>query len=335
MNFKKIASLTIATFFSVNIVFSPVSDAGMFVTRKDEIKQGEIFQYQVENAYHVSEGQAQQNVAEVTTRLRRAIDNPRNYYDVKCIDAGFFNAFCGPNGKIYITRHMEKFTQMYDELAFVIAHEMGHDNYEHYLKRENDQGLALAGAVAVAALAGANENTIALSAIAAGTTLNRSYGFKFEKQADEFAFNTIIKAGYNPGAGAIFFHKLMILEQLVKRNSKSIGFDPQNFIYPHPKTDKRLATQIEYIEKYSNNRVKIKNDYVYVDGKLFVHPVSTKKADSYQRTYFMAGVLARLCHQNANINCEVRNKSLYVNNIFIMTQSNGDENLSNICRRMN
>ena len=66
-----------------------------------------------------------------------------------------------------------------------------------------------------------------------------------------------------------------------------------------------------------------------------MHPVSTKKADSYQRTYFMAGVLARLCHQNAKINCEVRGKSLYVNNIFIMTQSAGDENLNNIRSRMN
>ena len=333
--FKKVISLAITTFVGIQIAFSPVAGAGMFVSRKDEVAQGQQFQYQVESAYNISEGSPQANVEQVTIRLRRAINNPRNYYDIKCIDAPFFNAFCGPNGKIYITRYMERFTQMYDELAFVLAHEIGHDMNEHWLKRENDQGLVLVGAVAVAKLSGMNGNAAAATIAGSSIAMNRSYGFKFERQADDFAFDTIVKAGYNPGAGAIFFHKLQILEKMVKEKRKGLQFDPQNFLYPHPKTDKRLAAQIEKVEKYSNNRIQIKEDYVYVDGKLFAHPVSTKKADSYQRTYFMAGVLARLCHRNERIHCEVKGNSLYVNDIFIMTQSNGDENLHSIKNRIN
>ncbi len=145
------------------------------------------------------------------------------------------NAFAMPAGHIYVHTETILKARNVSELAGVIAHEVGHVARRHIAENYNRQrtagllhqvGVVAAGVTLGSAGAGAANLLGGLSAVA---VLN-SFGREAEREADDFAVETLPKAGYDPAGLVTFFHTL---------ENEGGGGGP-SFLSSHPPTAERI-----------------------------------------------------------------------------------------------
>lgn len=114
------------------------------------------------------------------------------------------NAFVAGGKYIYINTGLLNEATSDDELAFVIAHELGHSLLKHLLRREGD----ITSTIANIALLGAilsRKNREDFSNFAKITTASYSRGD--EEEADAIAVAITQRAGYDPLRGIDFFSR--------------------------------------------------------------------------------------------------------------------------------
>lgn len=114
-------------------------------------------------------------------------------YRFRYLDDPTINAFSAPNGYIYITRGLLEILESDDELAMVIAHEMGHIERKHAVQRYK-QALALAVVGSIFA-ANADSSTEALMTVVAAEMVLQGFSREQEKEADEAAVSHLKRAG--------------------------------------------------------------------------------------------------------------------------------------------
>lgn len=123
------------------------------------------------------------------------------------------DAFTVGAGKVYITIGMLKLVESEDELAGVIAHEIGHDAFGHAAKTATRQLFWMKG---VRKIASADDAKTAIKSLYAAYAKNKfasfgehllGWGRADELQADKAAFYNVYKAGYNPRAMNDFFRR--------------------------------------------------------------------------------------------------------------------------------
>ncbi len=164
------------------------------------------------------------------------------------------DAFSIGGGHIYITLGMLELMDSEDELAGVLAHEIGHDAFFHVPKTVTRQLFWMKGITKInsatdaeMALSQLNEayqkNTFALFG-----ELLLGWSRNDEAQADKTGFYTIYKAGYNPEAMKTFFQKD------IKKQKNELGKDYDYyqflifFLGKHPPSSLRAtAMDIESI----------------------------------------------------------------------------------------
>lgn len=304
-----------------------------FVNNAQEAKAGMIFRKNIEAKFPVIYNTPESNLVDnIAYRLTAAIDSPRYDYQVKLIDDGHLNAYTGPAGNIYVTLQLEKYVKTNDELAFAIGHEMGHDMHEHWKQTIERKWKNELIAAAVGKAMGASNNQIGWLMTAAFVDVSRGYGFDKEKEADHFGFDVVTRAGFSPAAGALFFHNLMKLEENAPKSSLST--DIVNYINPHPKTINRLNAQLSYIKKLSNDKVEVKDNSIYMNGRFVVTPHGNANYDSYERAYIIAGHLAKLYSVNNTLQFSVDNNRVLANGEVIFTSFAGDESANVVLHRM-
>jgi Zn-dependent protease with chaperone function len=137
------------------------------------------------------------------------------------------NAFALPGGRIYLLRGLIEAAQSPDEVAGVLAHEMGHAAHRDGLRaalREGGValtiGLVAGGAFGAGAIAGA-----------ARASLSAAYSREAETQADDFAAQALTRAGRPARA----------LGDILQRIARGEGTTPLDFLRDHPLTDERRA----------------------------------------------------------------------------------------------
>ena len=177
----------------------------------------------------------------LTDRMANALDLPRipvNIYEIDPV-----NGLAAPDGRIFITRGFyNKFRQgevSADEMASVIAHELGHVALGHSRRRMIDfsgqnalrmtLGMILSRFIPALGVWVANALTTLLAA-----RLSR----EDEYEADAYAAALLTKAGIGIGPQISLFRKLESLTQ------SNLGAAPA-WLLSHPKTEKR----IEALEK--------------------------------------------------------------------------------------
>ncbi|MEM8693707.1 MAG: M48 family metalloprotease [Pseudomonadota bacterium] len=177
----------------------------------------------------------------LTDRMANALDLPRipvNIYEIDPV-----NGLAAPDGRIFITRGFyNKFRQgevSADEMASVIAHELGHVALGHSRRRMIDfsgqnalrmtLGMILSRFIPGLGVWVANALTTLLAA-----RLSR----EDEYEADAYAAALLTKAGIGIGPQISLFRKLESLTQ------SNLGAAPA-WLLSHPKTEKR----IEALEK--------------------------------------------------------------------------------------
>ncbi|MFH1665715.1 MAG: M48 family metalloprotease [Candidatus Omnitrophota bacterium] len=143
-----------------------------------------------------------------------------------------YNAFAAPGGYVYIFEDLVELLETDDNIAAVLAHEMGHVEARHSMKR-------LQGNIGVTALmlAGGQmhkeEGTYAAASKAIGQLIS-AYSRQDEKQADELSVKYLERAGFDPN-GAI--GALVKLKELRKKG-KIMKYSAYK---SHPYLSSRLA----------------------------------------------------------------------------------------------
>lgn len=144
------------------------------------------------------------------------------------------NAFALPGGQIFITEGLYHQLKSDDQLAGVLAHEIGHVAGRHsaaqLAKQQLSQGLTGAAVVA------SGDATTGQMAAIASHLMNLRYGRDDELESDALAVRFMAEAGYKPEAMIEVLH-------ILARND---GRGGPEFFSTHPNPDHRIA-QLEEI----------------------------------------------------------------------------------------
>ncbi len=167
-----------------------------------------------------------------TTGRRIAEVSPRKDMPVKfrLLNTSEVNAVALPNGRIYVFRGMLEATDTEDELAAVLAHEVGHVVGRHSLKQ-----FRLAWGIGLLAdLLNLNKRGETVQALAgvASTLYQLGYSRQHERDADTYAWRLALLAGYDPVGSVALFDKFVAREG---RPSRLLSY-----LSTHPPSTERL-----------------------------------------------------------------------------------------------
>lgn len=176
-------------------------------------------------------------VQQVGERLLAVSPDAGKKYYFYVLDNPAVNAMALPDGYIFINRGLIAYLRSEDELAGVLAHEIGHVVGKH-AHRSNRLGafgnvLGFIGAVMTGTYAVADLTNTATATIRSG------YGREFELEADAYGAEFLAKAGYNHLAMIDVLHVLKD-HQLFSRTVRNEPSVYHGLFSSHPRNDKRL-----------------------------------------------------------------------------------------------
>lgn len=303
---KKLASLAVAGAIAFSVIPAPAAHADILgtligagvqyaalnqeINRIDNEGRDELFQ-QMQEQYGVNDdpylnarldsimGNLTAAIAQVDPTIN---EKPYNYF---INNDTSFNAFCSLGHNISVNTGMFNMVSNDDEVAVVLGHEMGHGQKNHVKAGIKDTLIAQVGAAILT-------NNSALGQLAAQYASNVHMPRAKEREADKLAFQYITHSGYNPGACAAIWQRVM---------ERSPG-GGSSFLSDHPDHKDRRDTYAKSLTEYSGGKVKIDADaaMVKVNGKDFVTPAPADDMSSHERAYFVMGNLATAYHNGHN-----------------------------------
>jgi len=171
--------------FLDSILFSP-SELSEQV--KSDIRQR--FEKRLVSAYHSQESlrDNHNNASAVNFTLHfRAWGDESNYKVA--------NALALPSGDIILTDRFVELSQSADDIDSVLLHEMAHVEYRHSLKLLSQSALiTVAVAMATGDVSGFSDLGVGMASL----LMTNQYSRDFETEADQYAFDNMLKLGINP-----------------------------------------------------------------------------------------------------------------------------------------
>jgi len=177
----------------------------LMYSSEKEVKIGDAIAPKVEAQYKIlHDVDVNARVERLLDRIIAVCDRRELIYVIKVLDDEPINAVSLPGGYIYVFRGLIDKVENDDQLAGVIAHEVGHITARHGVKRM--QGAYAAMLLQIAA-------TQANGSVAAGTNLALNslfmeYSIQDEFEADRLSIKYLKKAGFDPAAVVTFLRKL-------------------------------------------------------------------------------------------------------------------------------
>ncbi len=221
-----------------------------------------------------------------------------------------------------------------DEIAAVVGHEMGHGQKDHSAKgmkkRLNKQIMAQVGVSAAGggSLAGVIGSLALTNSVAHGDR-------KQETEADNLAWDYMLKTNYNPGACAAVMQKFVeLFSQYENRSDMMKLLSPSD----HPDSDKRRENYLNKLHEYSGNHVSVEvgTGTVLVNGKVFANVAATSSMSAPERACFVLGNLAVAYHNGYNASAaRAVNGTVYLGDREIITPADGDESAQTLAERLN
>lgn len=218
-------------------------------SEREEIEFGHYLDAAIQNDFIVllpSENPwVYEKISEIGTSLVKVSDRPHLKYTFRILNTPLVNAFAGPGGYIYITTGLLQFAKDADEIAGVMAHELGHVCARHAVKqfRNVSYAVTILFPILVASEAYGYPWVGSLSQLVAVFFL-MGYSRDYERQADYLAIKYMIKAGYNPEAMVSFLERLW--EEKEKKKQPSLL---DVFFSSHPHTKERIRYMKQYIRE--------------------------------------------------------------------------------------
>ncbi|MBI5485610.1 MAG: M48 family metallopeptidase [Deltaproteobacteria bacterium] len=147
------------------------------------------------------------------------------------------NAFALPSGIVIITDDLVGLARQDNEIAAILAHELGHVRGRHILRHLLQSSST---ALIMATLTGDLLSITSLAATLPTVLVDASYSRAFEREADDAAMAWMKSAGVPPRSYAEILGRLQA--QLdVKQGKTAGGTDPvRNYLSTHPDTGERI-----------------------------------------------------------------------------------------------
>jgi predicted Zn-dependent protease len=177
-------------------------------------------------------------VGTVARRLIKHVERKDLTWHFAVLNTDEVNAFAAPGGYIYVTKGLLKMIESDDELAGVIAHEMGHVDCKHSVKQAEKAGL-LTVLVAGMGIYKKTQKYAPYAAIAAYFA-NLKFSRNDEYEADACAVKYSHAAGYDPNGLISFFDKINHDNKLSKVTK---------YFSTHPPTEDRIKAVKKQIAK--------------------------------------------------------------------------------------
>jgi len=179
---------------------------------------------------------------EVGQKIVKVSDRHDIEYHFTVIESDQINAFAAPGGFVYFYTGLLREMENEAELAAVMAHEISHVVGRHGVKQvQAILGVSLAYELAT----GGKEQSQALqTAINVGLNLIfAGYSREHEREADDYGFTYMVRAGYEPRAMVTMFNKLAAQGQE--------GNSFEQMFASHPETRERISNAQERITRLS------------------------------------------------------------------------------------
>ena len=185
----------------------------------------------------------QNYVSDLGHHLLEYTSTEREQFYFFVLDSPEINAFATPDGYIFVNSGLLAFLESEDQLAAVIAHEIGHVIANHGRRQRMTDILGKTAGIAAHILTGRGE----MQQVGNATTraLIAGYGREMELEADRLGAEIIARAGYNPNAIIDALHVLKD-QALFSRNVRGQPANYHGLFATHPQNDKRLHEVVNY-----------------------------------------------------------------------------------------
>jgi Zn-dependent protease with chaperone function len=172
--------------------------------------------------------QGQAAFASLVDKVRTAggLEHP---LDANVLPTSIPNAIALPGGKVYLFDGLLQKAESPDEIAGIIAHELGHVHHRHVMRTLiHNGGTSFLIGLLLGDVTGGSAVIFATQSL-----LNASHSREAEQEADDFAFTTMRKLGRSPVPMAELLFRITGAE-----GKRLAGFTILN---SHPLTESRLA----------------------------------------------------------------------------------------------
>ncbi|MEP2024602.1 MAG: M48 family metallopeptidase [Reichenbachiella sp.] len=191
----------------------------------------------------------------ITDRLLSNLDSAQYEYKFHIINESEANAFTTLDGNIYIFSGLINEVTSAEELALILAHEIGHAEHKHVV----DKLIKTIGIEALFSIMTGGDPVL-ISEISK-LTMSTSFDRLNEEEADDFALELAFDSQINPRRLAQFFIKM-------KSKNQSIIQEKLEFISTHPMSNDRIKKSSDFELSDDFEEVPIPLDWEVVKGYL-------------------------------------------------------------------
>ncbi|HYG64375.1 MAG TPA: M48 family metallopeptidase [Thermoanaerobaculia bacterium] len=234
-SFARPAAMVAMTFLALTLCTADAQaqKRGLNLVSLDQEWQmrSELHQQVQREARLVNDRQALAYLNTVGRRLAAQTPYANRPWDFFIVNDPSVNAFNLPGGLVYVNTGLIAEADTLDQLAGVLAHEIGHGAARHGTQlMTRAYGYNLVAGL----LLGRNPGQFQqLLAQLGGVTALNAYGRDAEREADRLGVQYAYRAGYNPDGVADFFRQLLDMRQ--RRPTKV-----EQFFSNHPMTETRI-----------------------------------------------------------------------------------------------
>ena len=206
-----LAALSLAAQDQCPLPPSPFSGERNIFTPQQEMYLGEVMAEQEERDWRlIDDDELNARLQRVGESLLRHLPETGVKYRFRLIDMPLINAFSNPGGRVYVTRKMVAFLNDDNELAALLAHEIGH-SYTH--QQAIDFTRLLHEKLAVDSLGDRDDVRRQFNALLDQWrrkvgAFDHARSAKEQVVADQLGLYAMARAGYPPAVMAPFFDRL-------------------------------------------------------------------------------------------------------------------------------
>ncbi len=208
-----------------NIDFSPLAN------RYEDMLKKHIVPHILDNWEPWEDENAQTTLDSITTRLLQAIPEPSYEYQFHLVKEMQVNALTLPGGHIVIFEGLMKEAHNPEQIAAVLAHELGHAEMKHVLTRTLAEGGI---SLTLSILLGQDTR---MGYELSRQIINSYFSREQESEADAWGFKLLVDAHIHPKAHADFFRNI---EKLYE------GDEVPSWLSTHPENGARIQAAERY-----------------------------------------------------------------------------------------
>ncbi len=176
--------------------------------------------------------ESKKHLHEIGDKLADCLTDKRRLFNFETVAGVEPNAFAVPGGFIFMNRALAELCDWQkDELAFILAHEMGHVVRGHAIERVLAK-FAIGAATRTAPVRGLPAGVLKQIGV---RFLENAYSHNIELQADEFGARLADAALFDPYAA------IKLLERLADWQNHKAGFQLPGYFSSHPPFAERIA----------------------------------------------------------------------------------------------